>query len=437
MESSHRTKGLLRLTMACNERCPFCNVPAEDYPRPTPSEAETLAELDEFVQSGERTLTISGGEPTLLRKRLLRVVREARSRGLDHVELQTNAVLITADYAAALAEAGVTSAFVSLLSHRPEEHDTLAGLEGAFAPCVAGIDAMLDAGITVTLNPVVARSTQALLPDYLRFVVARLPRVRAISLSAVQPHGRAAHAPELLPDYDQLAPMVQEARAVAAEAGLELLNPYCGLPACVGWADALDRSVEAIEARAGGWRITPGIENQGDKAHGPACASCVLRPVCGGAWRAYWALREGRGLVPPAELVEPWSGTGELQSVVRGFGAPVEATLQAATTPTVWLWTDRLADRDLPLPFTHLALEVDAARPDAASLARLGRLGGRRVHVGLRLGGTPVDLLPLARVLAARGVGTITLLGGEVWERALAPLRAALPGLQFRVLPRG
>jgi hypothetical protein len=123
--------------------------------------------------------------------------------------------------------------------------------------------------------------------------------------------------------------------------------------------------------------------------------------------------------------------------VVRGFGAPVEATLQAATTPTVWLWTDRLADRDLPLPFTHLALEVDAARPDAASLARLGRLGGRRVHVGLRLGATAVDLLPLARVLAARGVGTITLLGGEVWERALAPLRAALPGLQFRVLPRG
>ena len=29
-EQSHRTKGLLRLTMACNEQCPFCNVPAED-----------------------------------------------------------------------------------------------------------------------------------------------------------------------------------------------------------------------------------------------------------------------------------------------------------------------------------------------------------------------------------------------------------------------
>ena len=107
-EENHRTKGLVRLTMACNERCPFCNVPAEDYPaRPTP-EAELLAEVDRFVAAGDRTLTISGGEPTLLRRRLLALTREARARGIDFVEIQTNAVLITPDYAAALAEAGVT-----------------------------------------------------------------------------------------------------------------------------------------------------------------------------------------------------------------------------------------------------------------------------------------------------------------------------------------
>ena len=36
-EESHLTKGLVRLTMVCNERCPFCNVPAEDFPAaPTP-----------------------------------------------------------------------------------------------------------------------------------------------------------------------------------------------------------------------------------------------------------------------------------------------------------------------------------------------------------------------------------------------------------------
>ena len=88
--------------MACNERCVFCNVPVEDYRPVTPSRAALSAELDAFIASGEQTLTISGGEPTLLRERLLDVVTRARTAGVPFVELQTNAVLIDDDYAQAL-----------------------------------------------------------------------------------------------------------------------------------------------------------------------------------------------------------------------------------------------------------------------------------------------------------------------------------------------
>ncbi|HBQ18144.1 MAG TPA: hypothetical protein DEF51_45820, partial [Myxococcales bacterium] len=64
-EESHRTKGLLRLTMACNERCPFCNVPMEDYPQRHTPAPELRAQIAAFAEGAERTLTISGGEPTL------------------------------------------------------------------------------------------------------------------------------------------------------------------------------------------------------------------------------------------------------------------------------------------------------------------------------------------------------------------------------------
>ena len=93
--------------MACNERCPFCNVPVEDYERPTPPEAELLRELDAFVASGEQTLTLSGGEPTLYRKRLANVIARARKGGVRFVELQTNAVLLDAGYARELVDAGL------------------------------------------------------------------------------------------------------------------------------------------------------------------------------------------------------------------------------------------------------------------------------------------------------------------------------------------
>ena len=348
--------------MACNERCPFCNVPAEEYPRPTPPAQQTQHELTTFVASGAKTLTISGGEPTLLRKRLLALVREARGRGVPFVELQTNAVLIDAGYARELAEAGLTSAFVSLLSHRAELHDELAGLEGAFPDCLRGIDALLDVGIRVALNPVIAHCTQTLVADYVDFVAQRLPRVTSISLSAVQPHGRAAHRLDLLPDYAVLATSVRAAQDRAMRCGLELLNPYCGLPLCVGWADNQERSVEAMEAlekredrRAAGRGHapeTPGIDNRGNKRHGPPCADCALRTRCGGAWHAYWDYRGGSGLTPPVLRVPPWNGAANEQpgqTVIADHAAVNPELLRAiakATTPTVWVRVDSLAMGD-------------------------------------------------------------------------------------------
>ena len=189
-EDSHATKGLIRLTMACNEQCPFCNVPQEDYTPVTEAEAKIIEELDRFIARGDKTITISGGEPTLLRRRLIRTVKRARAGGISFVEVQTNAVLLDSTYASELASAGVTSAFVSLLSHVPQHHDTLAGLEGAFPKCIAGIDALLDAGIRVTLNPVTARITQDVVADFVRFVGERFPRIKSISMSVVQPHGQ-------------------------------------------------------------------------------------------------------------------------------------------------------------------------------------------------------------------------------------------------------
>jgi MoaA/NifB/PqqE/SkfB family radical SAM enzyme len=402
--------------MACNERCPFCNVPVEDYPTPTPPVEQTDAEFAEFLRSGERTLTISGGEPTLLRKRLVDVIARARAGGIPFVEVQTNAILIDPGYARELREAGLTSAFVSLLSDEPALHDELAGLAGAFPRCLAGIDALLDAGVSVTLNPVVAIATQERVPDYVDFVAARFPRIRSISLSAVQPHGRAAAgAAALLPDYSVLARAVPEARRRARARGIELLNPYCGLPLCVGWADDLGHSVEAIEAEHGGWRQTPGIENVGDKEQREPCRRCAFRTRCGGAWTAYWEVRAGRGLAPPAEIVEPWrpgADDAPAQVIVRGSVAAAADSLRQARAPTVWLAAPSLeagdATRLSASGCTDVALEIDATglaagRPsravlvtlrEARALARSSQAlpASRRVRVHVRAaGGTEAD----------------------------------------------
>jgi len=370
-EESHRTKALLRLTMACNERCPFCNVPMEDYAVRTPPFEEVQAELQTILDAGEKTLTISGGEPTLYRDRLTALCQQARDGGISFIELQSNAVLIDEEYAQELASAGVTSAFISLLSHLPELHDELAGLEDAFDPCLRGIDALITAGIAVTLNPVTAHSTQDLLADYVDFVAKRFPDIRSISCSAVQPHGRAAQNLHLLPDYATLGKTIEEARERSEHHQIELLNPYCGVPACVGWKDDLERSVEAFEAVRGGF-ATLGLQNLGNKRHGAPCTRCALRTRCGGAWHAYWDVRHGSGIDAPIVLRLPWeTAESPYQRIHHSAGGLEKVVWEALKEPgpyTLWYWTDILHSEDarllLETQCTDIAIELDPSQID-------------------------------------------------------------------------
>lgn len=453
-ESHHRTKGLLRLTMACNEKCPFCNVPVEDYPHPTPPEEEVMRELEEFIASGERTLTISGGEPTLYKKRLLPIVRRAREAGVPFVELQTNAVLIDDEYAKGLAEAGLTSAFVSLLSHRALLHDELAGLENAFEPCLRGIDALAHVGVSVTLNPVLTFATQHLVSDYVDFVAERLPSVKVISLSAVQPHGRAKNALDLLPDYAVLAHEVPRARERADAHGITMVNPYCGLPLCIGWNDASDRAVEAIEAlearRSGARHRARGLENSGNKRHGAACRSCALRTRCGGAWHAYWDHRAGSGIHAPVPRVEPFfpgAASAGGQQVIAALTGLDDSHLERARTsdaPTVWAVSDRLrrgeAEALRSAGVTDFALLSDAPAlvHDRETLNELAALasanateepqGTLRVSVGLKKLGSFAVAYQVLGLLAEARVDAVRLLvrGDERLDKFISAARAEL-----------
>ncbi|MBT3220182.1 MAG: radical SAM protein, partial [Proteobacteria bacterium] len=314
-ESNHYLKGLLRLTMACNAQCLFCNVPIEDFKGGILGERDIVRALEHFAEQDTRTITISGGEPTIAKTRLLDLVRRCRARGIANVDLQTNAVLIDDKYAVDLAEAGVTSAFVALVSHLPHIHDQLMGLVDAHRACLAGIDALLQAGVDVRLNPVTVKHTETLVGDYVDFVAERFPAIRFISLSAVQPHGRAAKNLNLLPHYSQLGPAIELARKKAAAKKIEMVNPYCGVPICVGWSDAIGQCVEAIQEVG---HDPTGLRNQGNKSHGQPCRKCALRSLCGGAWHAYWVYRGGDGIESPVKIIEPWVPTAaelDFQSV--------------------------------------------------------------------------------------------------------------------------
>jgi hypothetical protein len=242
--------------------------------------------------------------------------------------------------------------------------------------------------------------------------------------------------------------------------GIELLNPYCGLPLCVGWDAHLARSVEAQEA-ASRWSRAEvsahGIDNRGNKRHGPPCRACALRTRCGGAWHAYWTVRNGSGLQPPLARVEPWSRTAPSvgQAVLRakgGVGSRHLLMLSRAAAPTRWVLTDVLAKGDAArlaeAGCTDLAIMTDAdvlTKPgtlgDELEVLRERNRGSDdamrlRVVIGLRRLRSFVHGFEALKRAAELEVDAVRLLtrSQERHERFVEVAKDALPQLDLSLL---
>ncbi|MFH1691444.1 MAG: radical SAM protein [Candidatus Omnitrophota bacterium] len=297
---------LLRLGMACNVSCLFCNVPQELYTDKMRSLKEVCRDIDAlFYREPCLRLDISGGEPTM-HEHLVDVVKYASEKGIDVIQLQTNAVLLSDNsLVLRLKRAGLKSLFVSLHSCIAEHHDVLLGAKGGFKKSIKGIKNALRAGLEVVLNPVVTRYNYQELPDYMVFVKKKLKGINFISLSVVQPRGRAFGNRSLVPCYRVVDPFVRKALNIASQSGLRVSNPYCGLPLCIGgWRYYLDHCVEYSENVLKRSSHAASQPLNTDKIKAKQCLGCILNDFCNGVWKEYAQLYSLSDLKPVKRILK-------------------------------------------------------------------------------------------------------------------------------------
>lgn len=185
VDSFGRKHTYLRISVTdrCNLRCQYC-MPPEGIQLKKKDELLSFEEIIRvariFVASGIEKIRITGGEP-LVRKSLEELISGlAELRGLKHLSMTTNAVLL-ADKAEALRKAGLQSLNISIDSLHAERFKEIT-LRDDFARVMAGIEASQAAGFDpIKLNVVVMKGkNHDEVIDFVRYVYQRNLNVRFI-----------------------------------------------------------------------------------------------------------------------------------------------------------------------------------------------------------------------------------------------------------------
>jgi len=265
-------QALVRTGFNCNQDCGIC---WQDRTWGRFGAEQILTWIEDLHQAGARDLIISGGEPTLDAK-LERYIRRAREIGFHAVTLETNAIQFAKPgLAERLRDAGLSGCFVSLHSGAAETSDAITRAPGTFMRTVAGIRALLAAGVPVNLNCVMTREGIDQLhgvPDFIHATFGAHPLLQGLMLSQPSDPFDLALVPAIIPEPARVRAALRATidRAFALGIAVRGLDGPCGPPLC---AFDADRRLTTL---------APISEQLDSRTYLAGCGGCAVRRACFG-----------------------------------------------------------------------------------------------------------------------------------------------------------
>jgi len=143
----------IQLTRACNLRCMHCSVDAGTKGQEELTKEEAFDLIDQIYDMMVPSVTISGGEPTLVS--YLEDLIEYTSKKPIKVEIMTNGYNIDDTFAKSLVAKGLVHVNISLDGAKEDSHDYLRGVSGSFKKAVNAIKMFKGLGIFVETTTVI------------------------------------------------------------------------------------------------------------------------------------------------------------------------------------------------------------------------------------------------------------------------------------------
>ena len=200
---------MVEVTNRCNLNCPICFATANGCGYDFHPDMDTIRGMFktvvDYVKS-PRCVQISGGEPTI-RDDLPEIVKMAKDMGIEHVEVNTNAVRIANDkeYLMRLKEAGVDDFYLHF-NGTDDEIDMKTRGKPLFDVKERAIENCSEVGIGITLVVTVTPGVNLdHVGDIIRYAAKKVPTVKGVHFQPIAHFGRYPVEPTddnrvLLPD---------------------------------------------------------------------------------------------------------------------------------------------------------------------------------------------------------------------------------------------
>jgi radical SAM protein with 4Fe4S-binding SPASM domain len=216
----------LAITYRCNNLCHHCYNP-QNRQREELDTDTWKSVLDELWQIGIPHIIFTGGEPTI-RADLPLLVAHAEGNG-QITGINTNGRrLKDREVVEGLVEAGLDHAQVTLESHRPEIHDGMVGIQGAWKETIQGLKNVLDTRLYVMTNTTLLESNSNSLADMLNFLADL--GVKRVGLNSLIYSGHGLNVNSGLPE-EALPGLLAQAQELTARNGQKLTwytpTQYC------------------------------------------------------------------------------------------------------------------------------------------------------------------------------------------------------------------
>jgi His-Xaa-Ser system radical SAM maturase HxsC len=257
------------LTERCNHYCLMCSQPPKDVNDDWI--VDELFEAIPLISPDTKELGFTGGEPTLLGERFLRLVRDMRdhlpSTGL-HI-LSNGRRFVDARFAAAFAAIAHHDVMlgIPIYSASSQTHDYIVQADGAFDETIRGILNLKTYGQQVEIRVVIHRQNYAHLPALAEFIARNLTFVDHVALMGLEMTVFAkANLDALWIDPADYRKELYEAASLLDDSGLR--------------TSIYNHQLCTIDCRT--WPLTVRSISDWKNEYLDQCSNCSVRMECGG-----------------------------------------------------------------------------------------------------------------------------------------------------------